>query len=132
MEIRVCKGCTVGGDEQVGIFKPGGVDGSQLDLDREIAKLEGFGFLGSQDGGLVVGRCFPLLKGNRIHGASGQTVAQAVAVVLPEELCLAIHNANGTLMAGVGTQAAAIALIFVNGDDSSDHRFTSCCCFVAL
>ena len=61
-----------------------------------------FGFLGCQHRSFVVGRGFPLLKGNGVHRASRQTIAQAVAIVLPEQLRLAIHDANGTFVAGIG------------------------------
>ena len=84
-----------------------------------------FGFLHSQHSSFIVGWGFPLFKGNGIHGSSRQTIAQAVTVVLLEQFCLAIYNANGIFVAGIGAQTAAVALFFINGNDSSDHSNTS-------
>ena len=82
-------------------------------------------FLRSQHSGFIVGGCLPLFKGNSIHGASRQAIAQTVAVVLPEQLCFAGYNANGTLVAGSGAQTAAVAFLFIDGNDSSDYGNTS-------
>ena len=39
-------------------------------------------FLCRQNGGFVVGRCFPLLEGDRVHGTSRQAIPQTIAIVL--------------------------------------------------
>ena len=84
-----------------------------------------FSLLCSQHSGFVVGGRFPLLKGNGIHGTGRQTIAQAVAVILPEQLRLASYNANGTLVTGIGAQTAAIAFIFIDGNNPSNHSVSS-------
>ena len=70
---------------------------------------------------LVVGRGLPLLKGDGAGGTGRQAVAQPVAVMLPHQLCLAVHQVNGPLVAGVDAAAAAIALFLVDVNDLSDH-----------
>lgn len=60
-----------------------------------------------------------------IHRAGGQAVAETVAVIVAQELGLAIHDADGTLMAGRRARAAAVALFFVNVDDFADHNIPS-------
>ena len=88
-------------------------------------KLFFFRLLCSKYRSFIVGWCLPLFKGNSIQGASRQAIAQAVAVVLPEQLCFASYNANGTLVAGSSAQTAAVAFFFIDGNDSSDHSNTS-------
>ena len=157
MEITVGVGGAVGSDQQICAIEIGGTQRHQLDLHREVGQFTGdihirrrsgmgnalagrtgatagkrrfLCFLRSQHSGFVVGGCLPLFKGNSIHGASRQAIAQTVAVVLPEQLCLASYNANGTLVAGIGAQTAAVALFFIDGNDSSDHGNTSNCSFL--
>ena len=61
---------------------------------------------------------------------AGQAVAKAVAVVVPHELCLAVHQTDGTLVAGGDTGPAAVAFFFVYMNDFPDHRKASLClCF---
>ena len=147
MEISVGVSGAVGGDQQVCPVKVRGVGGQQLDLHREIPQagaLDALAYragtgaggrsflclLRRQNRSLIVGGGFPLLKGDGVHGAGGQTVAQSVAVVLPQQLRLAADDADGTLVAGIGAQTAAVALFFVDGDDSSDHGHSSCMGFL--
>ena len=70
---------------------------------------------------MVIGGSFAFFKADRACGAGGQAVAQAVAVILAQQPRLAIYHADGPLMAGGGTQAAAVAFFFVNVDDPSFH-----------
>ena len=83
-----------------------------------------------QHGLLVVGGCLALFKGDGTGGAAGQAVAKAVAVVVPHELCLTVHQTDGTLVAGGDTGPAAVAFFFVYMNDFPDHRKASLClCF---
>ena len=79
------------------------------------------GGLGRQDGSLVIGGGFPLLKGDGVGMAGGQAVAQTVAVMLVHQLRLAVHQADGPLVAGVDAGPAAVALFLVDMDDLADH-----------
>ena len=73
------------------------------------------------DGLLVIGRRLPLDKGDGPGGAVGQAVAKAVAVVVPHQLGLAVHKADGTLVAGGDAGTAAVAFFFVYMNDFADH-----------
>ena len=70
---------------------------------------------------LIVGRGLPLLKGDGASGTGRQTVAQPVAVMLPHQLRLAVHQVDSALVAGVDTPAAAITFFLVDMNDLSDH-----------
>ena len=74
-----------------------------------------------QHGLLVVGSGFTLGEGDGTGGAAGQAIAKAVAVVVPHELCLAVHKADGPLVAGGDTGPAAVAFFFVYMNDFADH-----------
>ena len=76
-------------------------------------------------GRLVIRRRFALDKMDGIHRAGGQTVAEPVAVIVAQELGLAVHDADGALVAGRRARAAAVALFFVNVDDLTDHNIPS-------
>ena len=84
-----------------------------------------FCLLRCQNSRLIVGRRFPLLKGHSIHRASRQTLAQTIAVVLPQELRLATYDANGTFVSGIRAEAAAVEFFFIDGNNSSDHGHSS-------
>jgi len=73
---------------------------------------------------LVVGRGFPLFKGNGSGGTARQAVAKAIAEILSHQLCLAVDDINGSLVAGGCAQAAAVAFFFVNMDDLPNHIYT--------
>jgi len=73
---------------------------------------------------LVVSRGFPLLKGDGTGRTARQTVAKAIAEIFPHQLCLAVDNINGSLVAGGRTQPAAVAFFFVNMDDLPNHIYT--------
>ena len=154
MEVAVGVGGAVGGDEQVGVFKIGGVDRRQLDLHRPGAELGGDGsgdiggvllggevpelgagaaageggfflLLGGLDGFGVVGRGLPEVKGDGSGGTCREAVAQAVAVVLPEQSGFAVYHADGAFVAGFGAEAAAIAFFRIDADDFANHKNTS-------
>ena len=76
-------------------------------------------------GRLVIRRRFALNKMDGIHRAGGQTVTETVTVIVTQELGLAVHDADGALVAGRRTRAAAVALFFVNVDDFADHNIPS-------
>ena len=65
-----------------------------------------------------------LFKGDGTGGAARQTVAKAIAEILPHQFCLAVDDINGTFMAGGCAQAAAVAFFFVNMDDLPNHIYT--------
>ena len=73
------------------------------------------------DGLLVIGRRLPLHKGDRPGGTGGQAVAQPIAVIVPHELCLAIHHGDGALVTGGGAGTAAVAFFLIDLDDPSNH-----------
>ena len=76
-------------------------------------------------GRLVIRHRFALDKMDGIHRAGGQAVAEPVAVIVAQELGLAVHDADGALVAGRRARAAAVALFFVNVDDLADHNIPS-------
>ena len=151
VEIPVGIGGTVGSDQQVRTVKVRRVGRQQLDLHRECGQFTGnidifpailaadaltgrtgtaagqrlclrcLGFLCRQDSLFVVSRSFPLLKRDGIHRTGGQTVTQTVAVVFPQELGLAAHHSDGSLVTSIGTQAAAVALLFIDFNDFPNH-----------
>jgi len=71
--------------------------------------------------GLIISGSFTLLEADCVHGAGGQAVTQTVTVILAHKLCLALHNADGTLVAGFGAQATAVAFALVYLNYSSYH-----------
>ena len=50
-----------------------------------------------------------------------QAVAQPVAVIVPYELCLAVHHGDGVLVTGGGAGTAAVAFFLIDLDDPSNH-----------
>ena len=75
-----------------------------------------------QNGLLVIGGSLPLDDADGAGGAGRQAVAQAVAVVVADQLCLSIHHRNRALVAGAGAQAAAVAAFFIDRNNFADHR----------
>ena len=73
---------------------------------------------------LVVGGGFAEIKGNGPRRAGGQTVAEAVAVVVAHEAGLAVLHDDGAFVAGRGTETASGAGFFVDMNDSSEHVFS--------
>ena len=73
---------------------------------------------------LVVGGGFSLLKGDRAGGTAWQAVTKAIAEILPHQLCLAVDDVDGSLVAGGCAQPAAVAFFFVNMDDLPNHIYT--------
>ena len=51
----------------------------------------------------------------------GQTVAEAVAVIVPQQGGLSVHHADGALLTGGRTGTAAIAFFPVNLNDFPYH-----------
>ena len=72
---------------------------------------------------LIISRGFPLLKGDGSGGAARQTISKAVAEIFPHQLCLAVDNVDGSLMAGSCTESTAVAFFFVNMDDLPNHIY---------
>ena len=74
------------------------------------------------DGGFVIGRGLALLEGNRPGWAGGQAVAQPVAVIVADELGLAVDHRDGAFVAGVCARAAAVAQVFVDANNLTNHQ----------
>ena len=130
METASGKGGAVRGDKEFRVPEPGSVHGAELELYGPVCKFRGLGcgrFLGGAgfqvalDRCGVIGRGLPFRKGNGPGGAGGETVPQAVAIVLPEKAGLSVHNGDGPLMAGSGAQAAAVAPGGIDADEFSLH-----------
>src|SRR5699024_10586995 len=90
--------------------------------------LLGGGLLRSLHGFRIIGSRLPLYKRDGVHGTGRQTVPQTIAVIIPQQFCLSIHHADGTLMTGGSTGAAAVTFLFINLNNSSYHFVTSCYC----
>src|SRR5512138_2094163 len=70
---------------------------------------------------LVVGGGFALLEGYRAGRARGQAIAESVAIVVPEQLCLAVLDPDRTFVAGAYAHSAAVTGIGVDLDYLSFH-----------
>ena len=70
---------------------------------------------------LVIGRGLPLLKGDGPGGTGGQTVTQTVAVVLPGQPGLAVHQFDGPFMTCGYAGPAAVAGRRINVYNFTDH-----------
>ena len=147
-------GRTVRSDQQIRTVKIGGIHRDQLDLTGPLAQLGHRRFVrgglllfrhklpqplpGASAGlfrllvGLhrlfIIGGSLPLHKGNGSGGTCRKAVAQAITVIVPHQLGLTVYHADGALMAGRSTGAAAIALFCINMNDPTNH---SSCSFQA-
>ena len=74
---------------------------------------------------LVIGRRLALHKGDGTGGTGRKVVAQTVAVVVPHQFRFPVHHGDGSLVAGLGAGAAAVAFISIDFNDSSFHDSTS-------
>ena len=84
-----------------------------------------FGLLCQTDSLGIVGGGFPLLKRDGTYRAGRQTIAQTVAVILPQQPGLAVHHADGAFVTGFGTQTAADTFIFINFNNFALHKKSS-------
>ena len=82
-------------------------------------------FLCGTDCRFVISWRFPLFKSDRPRGTGGQTVAQAITVVLPHKLCFAVNHCNCAFMAGSSASAAACARVLIDLDNSANHVVSS-------
>ena len=73
----------------------------------------------------VIGGGFSLNKGYSVRWAGWQTIAKTVAIIVTQELCLTVYNADRTLVTRCRARTAAVALFFVNVDDLTDHNIPS-------
>ena len=73
------------------------------------------------NGVLIIFGSLALLKSNGSRRAVRQTVSEAVAEVLSDQLGLTIYDIDGSFMAGIGTKTAAVAFIFIDLDNLTDH-----------
>ncbi len=46
----------------------------------------------------IISRCFPFLKCDRSGRTPRQTIAKPVTKILPDQLCFAIYDVNGSFM----------------------------------
>jgi len=67
----------------------------------------------------VIGSSFPFHKGNRTGGAGRQTIAQTIAIIVPQEFCFPVYHADSPFMAG--SSPTSIALFFVYLNDFPNH-----------
>ena len=84
-----------------------------MEADEIISFLAGF--IG-QNGSFVIGCGFTYFKGYGIGRANGQAVAQAVAVIVSQQGCLAVHHAYGLFVAGLGAETAAVTFFLIYSD----------------
>src|SRR5574344_2436249 len=77
-------------------------------------------------GNFVVFLCFTFLKAYSSCRAGRQAVSETVAVIVAEELSLSVYHSDCPFMAGFCAQTAAVAFLFINSDNFSNHvPFTS-------
>ena len=73
----------------------------------------------------IIGSRLSLNKVDGIHRAGRQAVAEAVAIIVTQELCLTVYNTDRPLVTRCRARTAAVALFFVNVDDFADHNIPS-------
>jgi Flp pilus assembly protein protease CpaA len=73
------------------------------------------------NGFFVVCVCFALYESDGAGGANGKTVAEAVAVIVSQQLRFSVHHTDCAFMASVDTEATTVAFFLVDLDDFSDH-----------
>jgi hypothetical protein len=69
----------------------------------------------------VICRGFAFYKRDRTRGADGEAVAEAIAVVVPHELCFSVYDGERALMASAGAGTAAVAEFFVDLNHLANH-----------
>jgi len=87
----------------------------RVNLGVSLFLLVGFDRRAVVLGGLALG------EGDGVRRTGRQAVAQSVAVVVAEQLGLAVHHADGPFVAGRGTGAAAVTFFFVYMDNFPFH-----------
>jgi hypothetical protein len=75
----------------------------------------------SLDSFFIVRRGLTFLKRYRPRGASRQAIPEPVAVIIPQEFGLIINQSYSPFVAGIYTQAAAIAFFFVDFNNFPYH-----------
>ena len=76
----------------------------------------------------VVFGSFPFFKSDRTGGTAGQTVAETVTEIFPDQLSFAIDDVDSSFMARLGAETAAVAFLFVYMYDLPNHF----CCLLLL
>jgi len=114
VEVSVCECRTVGGNQKVGVVKVRGVHRHQLDLNRPLAQRTLVIFsLVFKDCLFVIVRRFPVFKGDRTGRTHWKAVAEAVAVIIPNQFCFSVDHLNGSFMTGRSAETASIALFLI-------------------
>ena len=70
---------------------------------------------------LIVCECILFDEADRAGWTGRQAVAQTIAVIIAQELGLAVYHADRAFVAGLGTETAAVAFLFVDLNNSSFH-----------
>ena len=65
------------------------------------------------NGSFIIGSSFTLYKLDGLHGAGGETVAEAITIIVSKQNSLSVYNADGSLVAGIGAKTAAITFFLV-------------------
>ena len=81
---------------------------------------------------IIISRRLSFLECDRSCRAVRQTVAEAVAEVLSHKLCLAVHHINGTFVASLCAQSAAIAFLLIYMDYLPDHHSILLACLLFI
>ena len=70
---------------------------------------------------LIVCECILFDEADRAGWTGRQSVALTIAVIVAQQLGLAVYHADRALMAGLGSETAAVAFLFVDLNNSSFH-----------
>ena len=72
----------------------------------------------------IVGCSFPLFKGDSPRRTFGETVSHAVAVIVADELRLAVYHGDSAFVACSHACAAAVAFFPIDMNDLPFHNFS--------
>lgn len=73
-------------------------------------------------GSFIIGSASRSTNWMGLHGAGGETVAEAITIIVSKQNSLSVYNADGSLVAGIGAKTAAITFFLVYLNNSSDHK----------
>jgi hypothetical protein len=116
-----------GGQRGSGVFPPDGFGPGTGAAAQKLLALLYFGVF--PDCLLVICRRLAFFETDGPCGARGEAIAEAVAVIVAQKLCLSVRHADRPFMAGFGAKAAAVAFIFIDFDNFSDHGYSNLLAF---